>query len=94
VAIAGRDILGFITVAATSITIDSLPARTRDRLPKYPLSALRVARLAVAQSAQGQGIGKQLLRAAFQLAHEMAERVGCVGVVVDAKANAVEFYER
>lgn len=94
VAVTGREILGFITVAATSITIDNLPARTRKRLPRYPLPALRLARLAVAQSAQGQGIGKQLLRAAFQLAHEMAERVGCVGVVVDAKPDAIEFYER
>jgi len=94
VAVAGRDILGFITIAATSITIDNLPARARKRLPNYPLPALRIARLAVAQSAQGQGIGKRLLRAACQLAHEMAERVGCVGAVVDAKANAVAFYER
>jgi GNAT superfamily N-acetyltransferase len=94
VAVNGREILGFVTVAATSITIDRLPARKRKRLPRYPLPALRVARLAVATSARGQGIGKRLLRAAFQLAREMAERVGCVGVVVDAKPAAVAFYER
>ena len=93
-AVTGRDILGFVTVAATSITIDNLPARTRKRLPKYPLPALRIARLAVAKSAQGQGVGKRLLRFTFQLAHEMAQRTGCVGVVVDAKSEAVEFYER
>ena len=94
VAVTGRDILGFVTVAATSMTIDNLPARARKRLPKYPLPALRIARLAISQSAQGQGLGKRLLRVAFQLAHEMAAHMGCVGVVVDAKADAVEFYGR
>ena len=94
VAVAGSEIIGFVTVAAASITIDNLPVRKRKRLPKYPLPTLRIARLAVAESARGQGIGKRLLRAAFQLAREMAERIGCVGVVIDAKPEAVAFYER
>jgi GNAT superfamily N-acetyltransferase len=94
VAVEGREILGFVTVAATSIAIDRLPAREQKKLPRYPLPALRVARLAVAKSARGRGIGGQLLRAAFRIAHEMAERVGCVGVVVDAKPDAVSFYEQ
>jgi GNAT superfamily N-acetyltransferase len=94
VAVADGVITGFVTVAATSITIDDLPVRTRKRLPKYPLPALRIARLAAAQSTQGQGIGKRLLRFTLELAREMAERMGCVGAVVDAKPDAVEFYER
>ncbi len=94
VAVSDAGILGFVTVVATSIGIDKLPARTRKRLPKYPLPALRVARLAVSESAQGQGIGKQLLRASFEIAREMAGRAGCVGVVVDAKPDAIPFYER
>lgn len=35
-----------------------------------------------------------LLRFVFTLAHEMAGLLGCVGVVVDAKPEAVAFYER
>ena len=35
-----------------------------------------------------------MLRAVLLLAHEMAARVGCVGVLVDAKPDAVEFYRR
>lgn len=38
--------------------------------------------------------GESLLRYVFSLAHEMASRIGCVGVVVDAKSEAVPFYER
>jgi predicted N-acetyltransferase YhbS len=94
VAVRDTEILGFATLSATSITINNLPKSSRKRLPKYPLPALRLARLAVAESAQGQGIGNQLLKTVFAIAHEMADRTGCVAVVVDAKPEAVEFYER
>ncbi len=93
VAIRESEILGFATVSATSITIEDFPKSARKRLPKYPLPALRLARLAVAASARGHGIGKQLLKAVFRIAHEMADRTGCVAVVVDAKPAAIEFYQ-
>jgi len=92
VAVQNSEILGFATLSATSITIADLPKSARKQLPKYPLPALRLARLAVAENAQGQGIGKQLLRAVFGIAHDMSDRTGCVAVVVDAKRAAVEFY--
>jgi GNAT superfamily N-acetyltransferase len=94
VAVSASEIVGFATLTATSITIANLPKTARRRLPNYPLPALRLARLAVAESAQGQGIGKLLLRTTFNMAHEMADRTGCVAVVVDAKPDAVSFYER
>jgi GNAT superfamily N-acetyltransferase len=59
----------------------------------YPLRVLRLARLAVSEDARGEGIGRQLLRAVFSLAWRMADDFGCVGVIVDAKADAVPFYE-
>jgi predicted N-acetyltransferase YhbS len=55
---------------------------------------LGLARLAVDSSARGLGVGGQLLRFVLLLALEMAERVGCAGVVVDAKPGAVEFYRK
>lgn len=90
---AGR-ILGFATVAPGHIEIEGLPASARKRLPRYPLPVLRLARLAVDETARGQGLGRQLLRFVFQLALGMAREYGCVGVVVDAKPDAVEFYEQ
>ena len=41
---------------------------------------------------QGHGIGRLLLRATLTLAVEMRDRLGCIGVVVDAKPDAVAFY--
>jgi predicted N-acetyltransferase YhbS len=55
---------------------------------------LGLARLAVDASARGVGLGAQLLRFVLQLALEMADRVGCAGIVVDAKPDAVPFYEK
>ena len=94
VAVDAAEIVGFVTLSATSITIADLPNALRKRLPKHPLPALRLARLAVSLNSQGKGIGNRLLRATFDLAHEMAERTGCIGVVVDAKPDAIEFYGR
>lgn len=94
VAVEKEEIIGFATVSATSISIESLPKSIKKRWPHYPLPALRLARMAVAESAQGKGIGKQLLKAIFRIAHEMADRTGCIAVVVDAKPTAIEFYQR
>lgn len=89
---AGR-ILGYATLAPGQIEVDRLPARRRKRLPGYPLPILRLARLAVDIAAQGQGIGTALLRFVFRLALRLADEYGCTGVVVDAKPDAVTFYE-
>ena len=94
VAAEARHIRGFITVAAGHIEIEGLPKTRRKKLPHYPLPILRLARLAVDRSAQGRGVGKLLLRAVFRIAQDMASSVGCVAVVVDAKPDAVGFYER
>ena len=74
--------------------ISDLPIATRRKLPQYPLPVLRLARLAVDETAQRQGIGVALLRFALRLALAMANDYGCVGVVVDAKPDAVAFYAR
>ncbi len=87
-------IAGFATVPASEVTPAAVSATKRKRLPQYPLPVLRLARLAVDERAKGQGIGSLLLRVVLALAQQMARDVGCVGVVVDAKPEAVAFYEK
>ncbi len=94
VAVCEGRIVGFATVSAAQLDVGDLPAALRRKLPTYPLPVLRLARLAVAEEAKGQGVGRVLLRAVFTVAWRMADEFGCVGVVVDAKAEAVGFYER
>jgi GNAT superfamily N-acetyltransferase len=85
---------GYVTVAPGTVDADAIPASARTKLPRYPLPILRLARLAVDERAQGRGIGRALLRFVLALAARLADEVGCVGVVVDAKPGAVDFYAR
>ena len=87
-------IVGFVTVAASPIEVDDLASSLRRGLPRYPLPVLRVARLAADVTAQGRGVGRALLRFAFELALALRDDFGCVGVVVDAKDEARAFYEK
>ena len=92
VAVQGDQIAGFTTVSSGELAAETVTRTLRRRLPAYPLPILRLARLAVDERFQGHGIGRLLLRAMLELALEMRDRVGCVGVVVDAKPEAVDFY--
>lgn len=71
-----------------------MPASKGRRLPRYPVPVLRLARLAVDGSAKGRGVGSALRRSVLLLAARMSDEVGCVGLVVDAKPDAVAFYEK
>lgn len=92
VAVEAGCILGFTTVSAASLDADDLPGGRR--MPPYPLPILRIARLAVARDARGLGLGAALLRFCIELAEQMRDEVGCVGLVVDAKEGARSFYDR
>ncbi|WP_405226887.1 MULTISPECIES: GNAT family N-acetyltransferase [Lentisalinibacter] len=92
VAVHGNAIAGFMTVSMAELTSEKLTKKLRRRLPGYPMPVLRLARLAVDRRWQGHGVGRLLLRSVLELALEMRDRVGCTGVVVDAKADAVGFY--
>jgi GNAT superfamily N-acetyltransferase len=92
VAVQGDRIVGFVTVSSGEMVAEKLAKSLRRRLPAYPLPILRLARLAVDERFQGHGIGRLLLRAILTLALEMRDRLGCIGIVVDAKPDAVTFY--
>lgn len=94
VAVEDSVILGFATIAAGQLESESVPSALRKKLPAYPLPVLRLGRLAVAESTQSRGVGKALLRHVFLLAIEMSERLGCVGIVVDARPGAIDYYAR
>ncbi len=94
VAVDGDRVLGFATVAPRHVEIDDLPQRARKKLPRYPIPVLGLARRAVDESARSTGVGAQLLRFVLELASKLSGEVGCAGVVVDAKAEAIDFYVR
>src|SRR5664279_3027571 len=77
VAVEGTDIAGFVTVAGGSIEIDALPQSFRKKLPRYPLPALRLARLGVDREFQSRGVAGALLQFAFRMAVLAAADTGC-----------------
>jgi GNAT superfamily N-acetyltransferase len=88
------DLLGYAAVAGGSIERRTAPdAKLRKRLPDYPLPVLRLARLGVDRRAQGLGNGKALVRHVLRLALAQRDPVDRVGVVTDAKPEAVACYD-
>ncbi len=95
VAVEGPRILGFYSLAMAAILKDHLPPAYATRFPRFPLPAARLARLAVDQRDQRQGLGERLLVDALQRCARLGEEIGMIGVIVDAKhARARAWYER
>lgn len=87
-------IIGFFTLSATAISHDSLPVEIRRKLPKYPIPALLLGRLAVELSFKGKNIGKALLINAMKRAIMASNTLGIYALVVEAKnETAKSFYQ-
>ena len=93
VAVIENIIVGFVTISSSSIKIDDYE-NVKEKLPKYPLPILRVSRLAVDKNYQNQGIGQELLKLSLNLSIEQKNKFGCIGIVVDAKNESIDFYKQ
>lgn len=88
-----QQILGYYSISMAQIEIDSLPEENRKKLPRYPIPAMRLARLAVDQSQQGKGLGETLLFHVLCKATKFYQEIGIAGVIVDASnERARNFY--
>lgn len=88
-------VLGYYSLAAGAIDKANLPAAAAKRFPSFPLPIARLARLAVDRSQQGKGLGEDLLLDALSRCVRVAEDVGIVAVLIDAKhERAKAFYAR
>lgn len=88
-----RAVMGFMTLANAQVEATALPEDMRAALPKYPVPAFRIAKLAVAAEFQGMGVGAWLLRNALQRALDISASVGIYAVLVDAiDGKAKGFY--
>ncbi len=87
-------VVGYYTLAASSVLLADLPQALAKKLPQYPtVPVARMGRLAVTQSAQHLGLGSALL--ADALTRVFQAEVAAYAMVVDAKhEDAVQFYEK
>jgi GNAT superfamily N-acetyltransferase len=90
-----RQVLGYYTLASSSIPFQNLPEPSARKLPRHPVPVILLARLAVDQSVQGQGWGEGLLIDALQRSLGLADTLGIHAVEVDAiDQRARAFYEK
>ena len=91
-----RQVLAYASLVCAHLSVQSVPDATRAdgfRYADYP--AVKLARLAVDRSLQGQGVGGQLVDFAVALVvGQVMPNVGCRFLVVDAKPGSVGFCSR
>ena len=87
-----KEILGYYTLSTGQIGVETLPSQHNH--PRYPVSIVRIARLAISNQHQGKGLGGALLYDALNKIVNISQMVGIYAVVVDAKdQSAKSFYE-
>lgn len=88
----GKSVAGFYTLSSISILGVDLPSALAKRLPRRPIGATLIGRMARDLSLRGKGIGEMLLMDALHRLWMASKLVSSWAVVVDAKQGAREFY--
>ena len=92
---APHQVIGYYSLSASSLDATALPEAFRRRLPRYPVPAVLLGRLAVAESSQDMGFGSILLADALQRIARASQVMAVYAVVVDAlNEQAAEFYRQ
>ena len=85
------DVVGYYSLCAGSISFAIVP----ENLPHHPIPIVLLARLALDESVQGQGLGKLLLLDALTTVISVANQMGVYAMAVDAlNQPAFDFYLR
>jgi GNAT superfamily N-acetyltransferase len=86
-------VLGYYTLSALSIDLSTLPSDFARKLPKHPIPAALIGRLAVSSESQRTGIGKLLLADAIKRTLAVSDDIAVYAMVVDAlNIEAEAFY--
>jgi GNAT superfamily N-acetyltransferase len=78
-------VVGFYTLSAASIEYSRAPALVKRGLGRYDIPVFRLGRLAIDNAIQGRGLGGALLLRAAHRCIRVAEEVGGVALLIDAK---------
>jgi len=87
-------ICGYYSLSATSFQRDNLPADQAKRLPRYPVPAALLGRLAVDNSMKGKGLGAFLLMDALNRILLATQTLAVHAVIVDAIDDAASAFYR
>ncbi|BBI54476.1 N-acetyltransferase [Vreelandella olivaria] len=88
-------IVGYYTLSTLSIELGQLPQDLARKLPRHPIPAALLGRLAVNKGAQAHGVGKMLLVDAIKRTLAVSDEIAIYAMVVDAiDERAKRFYEQ
>jgi len=94
VATSGDRVVGYYSLAVGAVTHAEAPVRVAKGLARHPIPVMLLARLAVDQSAKGQGLGAALLHDALARTLQAADIAGIRAILVHAKNDeSRRFYE-
>jgi ribosomal protein S18 acetylase RimI-like enzyme len=92
---APRVILGYYSLSSGSLRLIDLTEGERRSLPRHPVPAVRMGRLAVAEAHRGKRHGELLLQNAVKRCLKARDEIACYALVVDAMdESAARFYEK
>ena len=95
VALTGEAVVGYYTLVVGQVDYDDAPERLKKGLALHPVPIMLLARLAIATSCQGKGLGSGLLKDAMLRTLQAAEIAGIRAFVAHAKDDVAKaFYER
>lgn len=94
VALAEETLVGYYTLVVGQVEYAAAPERLTKGLARHPVPIMLLARLAIAASWQGKGLGSGLLKDAMQRTLQAADIAGIRAFAVHAKDDeARAFYE-
>lgn len=88
---APTEILGFFTLAFCEVQANDLPTKWAKKYPKQ-VPAAKLARLAISQKRQRQGLGSLMMINAIERTILVSQNVGIIGFFVDAKDEKAKAY--
>jgi len=86
---------GYCALSAAQLYLHASSEADRKRLPAWPVPAMRMGRLAIAEAEQGKGYDRLLPGHAVSLACSVRQTMGVRVLIVDARdTSAAAFYPR
>jgi hypothetical protein len=85
-------VLGFYTLSMASAESAQMGVVLRTRLPRYPMPVGLIGQLARHKDAVGGRLGELLLFDAIARILDVADTLGCLGIIVDSSETAEPFY--
>ena len=88
-------VVGYYSLSATSVLRENLPEPLARRLPRYPIPAAILGRLAVDRRWQRRGLGALMIADAIKRLVRASQSLAIYALIVDAKNDGAKaFYRR